>query len=385
MADRWLILAVLFLARTAMAYQFQSVVSAGPFIVDAFEIDFARLGTLIGLYMLPGIVIALPGGVLGQRFGDKRIVLLGLALMAIGGGLMAADSFLAVTSGRLLSGVGAVIINVLITKMVADWFAGQEIVVAMGILIASWPLGLALGLVSFPPIAAYGWKAVMLTSGGVAVACLLLVWLVYRDPPQLPARPLTLRIDLTAREWGLIVILGLIWGGYNAGYVVLIGFLPEQFTRQGFTLSEASQLVSLLGWVLIPSVPLAGFLAERVNRPIVLMTSSLLITALATMALPFANSPFVVFSVIVLVIGVPAGLIMALPAEVLPQEKRSAGMGVFYTCHYASMAVLPALAGVIRDHTNSPTAPILFVGALMAIAAAALVGVRPLLPLARAS
>ena len=46
------------------------------------------LGLLIGLYMLPGIVIALPGGMLGQRFGAKRVVLVGLALMTIGGALM---------------------------------------------------------------------------------------------------------------------------------------------------------------------------------------------------------------------------------------------------------------------------------------------------------
>jgi hypothetical protein len=28
--------------------------------------DYAALGTLIGLYMLPGLVLALPGGVLGR-------------------------------------------------------------------------------------------------------------------------------------------------------------------------------------------------------------------------------------------------------------------------------------------------------------------------------
>jgi hypothetical protein len=64
--SRWLMLLVLFVARTAMACQFQSVASTAPFLVDALAIDFARLGTLIGLYMLPGIFIALPGGMFGQ-------------------------------------------------------------------------------------------------------------------------------------------------------------------------------------------------------------------------------------------------------------------------------------------------------------------------------
>jgi MFS family permease len=145
--SRWLILLVLFIARTAMACQFQTVASTGPFLVESFAIDFAWLGTLIGLYMLPGIFIALPGGMLGQRFGARNLVLVGLLLMASGGALMGAStSLLTVAIGRLISGVGAVLINVLMTKMVTDWFAGREIITAMGILVASWPLGLALGL-----------------------------------------------------------------------------------------------------------------------------------------------------------------------------------------------------------------------------------------------
>ncbi len=87
--NRWLVLAILFLARTAMACQFQTIGSLGPILVDALGIEYARLGTLIGLYMLPGIVIALPGGLLGQWFGAKRMVLVGLALMTAGGAMRA--------------------------------------------------------------------------------------------------------------------------------------------------------------------------------------------------------------------------------------------------------------------------------------------------------
>src|SRR5215472_16055256 len=45
-AKRWIILLVLFLARTAMAYQFQTVGALGPILVDALKIDFVWLGTL---------------------------------------------------------------------------------------------------------------------------------------------------------------------------------------------------------------------------------------------------------------------------------------------------------------------------------------------------
>src|SRR5262245_38182851 len=145
-AKRWIILLVLFLARTAMAYQFQTVGALGPILVDALKIDFAWVGTLIGLYMLPGAIFALPGGLLGQRYGAKNLVLIGLSLMVAGGSLTATDSFPIVASGRLISGVGAVLINVVMTKMVTDWFASREIITAMSVFITSWPLGLAMGL-----------------------------------------------------------------------------------------------------------------------------------------------------------------------------------------------------------------------------------------------
>jgi len=86
--NRWLILATLFLVRTAMGFQFQAVASVSSFLVEDLAIDYARLGTLIGLYHLPGIALAFPGGLLGKRFGDKRVVAAGLGLMAFGGLLM---------------------------------------------------------------------------------------------------------------------------------------------------------------------------------------------------------------------------------------------------------------------------------------------------------
>ena len=184
--NRWTILALLFLARAAMGFQFQTVGSTAPVLVDTLALDYAALGTLIGLYMLPGVFIALPGGVLGARFGTKTVVVAGLALMAAGGVLMGlSTSFAGLSVGRLLSGTGAVLMNVLMTKMVTDWFAGREIGTAMAILISSWPLGLALGLLTFVPLAAWlGWQAVMHAAALMCGVWLIALAIVYRDPPE---------------------------------------------------------------------------------------------------------------------------------------------------------------------------------------------------------
>jgi hypothetical protein len=64
MNGRWLILAVLTFARTVMGFQFQSVAAISPFIIDYFQMSYAVLGTVIGLYLFPNAAVALPGGVL---------------------------------------------------------------------------------------------------------------------------------------------------------------------------------------------------------------------------------------------------------------------------------------------------------------------------------
>ena len=84
--QRWLILVVLFVARSSFGYQFQSVASSAPSIEAELHIGYAAIGTLIGLYTLPGTFLSLPGGVLGARFGDRTVCMTGLLLM-IGGGL----------------------------------------------------------------------------------------------------------------------------------------------------------------------------------------------------------------------------------------------------------------------------------------------------------
>jgi MFS family permease len=89
--------------------------------MDNFGIDLASVGALVGLFMLPGIVLAIPAGTLGGRFGDKRMVLFGLMLMAAG---TAASGFApdwnVMLAGRVLNGIGAVFLTVLMTKMVFD-------------------------------------------------------------------------------------------------------------------------------------------------------------------------------------------------------------------------------------------------------------------------
>jgi MFS family permease len=153
--QRWAMLAVLFLARATMAFQFQSVAAVAPLLSNELGITLADLGILIGIYLAPGIALALPGGMIGQTLGDRRAVLLGLGLM-LAGGIVAIliTNWPAQIIGRLIAGSGGVLLNVLLTKMAADWFVGFEIATAMAIFANAWPVGIAICLMVLPAIGA---------------------------------------------------------------------------------------------------------------------------------------------------------------------------------------------------------------------------------------
>jgi predicted MFS family arabinose efflux permease len=375
--NRWIILAVLFLARTAMAVQFQSVGSLGPILARDLAIDYAAVGTLIGLYMLPGVVIALPGGVLMQRFGATTIALAGLAAMATAGALMGmTTSFTVLVAGRLVSGTGAVLFNVALTKMTADWFVGREIVTAMSILIASWPFGIAVGLLAFVPLAAaYGWPAVMHAGAAFALASLVLLAIAYRDPPGATAgETARLELNLTGREWLLVLIAGAAWGLFNVAYIAIVSFAPDLYATRGYSLAAASALVSVLGWSLIVTIPLGGYAAEASRRTYAVTVAGLVLAAASTALLTTNFAPLTMFAMAALLIGLPAGPIMAMPAQALRAESRAPGMGIFYMCYYAAMALLPGVAGMARDLTGSPAAPVLFAAAMMMVTLVCVVG-----------
>jgi predicted MFS family arabinose efflux permease len=315
------------------------------------------------------VVIALPGGLLGRRFGDRRICAAGLALMILGGLLVGAGGgYGAALAGRLISGVGAVLFNLVLAKMATDWFAGREIVTAMGVILASWPFGIAVALVSQGALAAAaGWPAVMFATAALCAVALALVAGLYRTPPgadpaagaPAPGEAAPSRFP-PAREALPCVAAGVIWGGFNVGLVLFFSFGPPLLVERGHELVEAGALASLGLWVSMASLPLGGYLAERAGRPDAAIVVFSLAAGLALALLPVAPLPGLLCALFGLFIGPPAGAIMALPARALSLPNRAVGFGVFYTCYYAAMAVGPSIAGYFRDAWGTAAAALLF-------------------------
>jgi MFS family permease len=367
-------LLVLFIARTAMGFQFQSVASVSPLLVRDLAIDLALFGSLIGAWMLPGAVMAIPGGMLGGRFGDKRVALFGLVLMVIGSAVTAgSNEYLTALVGRIVSGTGAVLLNVLLAKMVADWFGDRDLATAMGILVVSWPVGIGLALVVLGPLSgAASWTFALQTSTGVCVAAFLLVALLYREPVTSSTKPVKLQpaSRLTRRELTFASLSGAVWAFYNVAYIIVVSFAPLLLADRGLAAANAALISSAATWPLVISIPLGGVLADRTGRGEAIMHACFLAMAVCMPFMLMAPSPLIMLAIIGLVVGPAAGIIMALPARVLRPEARSRGMGVYYTWYYIGMAVLPGIAGWCRDLSGVAAAPLMFASFLVIIAIA---------------
>lgn len=347
-----------------MAFQFQSVAVVAPLLGRDLGLGFADIGVLIGLYLVPGIVLALPGGAIGQRFGDKQVVLAGLGLMIVGGLVMALmPSWSAQVVGRLLSGVGGVLLNVLMSKMVTDWFSGREIATAMAIFVNSWPAGIAIALVALPPIAAsYGIETVFLAAVALVAFGAILLALTYSAPASTKVQSRGARPTMTT---GAAVILsGLIWGLYNLGFAMIFSFGPSLLTERGLQLTAAGSITSTVLWLTLASVPLGGVLADRTKRPYTILVAGCLAAALLLL-LATRVEPLPIFIATGIIVGLPAGAIMSLPARVLAAETRAVGMGLYYTIFYLAVGIGPTIAGWVAAKAGT-------IGATFAFGAAAL-------------
>jgi MFS family permease len=273
--------------------------------------------------------------------------------------------------GRVIAGAGAVVLNVLLTKMVADWFHDRHLASATAILIVSWPFGVGLALVVLGPLAvAASWNLAVQVTAWVCIVALLAVLLVYRTPPRSGAASHS-PSSLTRRDLAVALAAGLIWTFYNAAYILVVSFTPALLTARGAALSNAAVLASFATWPLIVSVPLGGYLADRTGRGQDIMVASLLGMALTMPAVLLVPSPLAALAVFGLVGGLAGGIIAALPGQALSSHARHLGLGIFFTLYYAGMALLPALAGWLRDRLQYDAAPFAF-GSLLAVLAAAL-------------
>ena len=122
-------------------------------------------------------------GAAADRFGERRILTLGLAV-AGAAGLGAASVHDPLQRWLLLFAVGASSssIHAASGRLILGWFGARERGLAMGIRQMGQPLGVGLAAIVLPSLAIAGTGNALAALGVACLASAALIWLVVRDP-----------------------------------------------------------------------------------------------------------------------------------------------------------------------------------------------------------
>lgn len=359
----WLV-AALALGRVAFGFQFQSVASLGPTLMGQYGLSYAALGTLIGLYMAPGILVALPGGVLGRRYGGRVLVGSGFVLMTLGA-LIAAGvgGPQGIGAGRLLAGMGAVALIVMQGKLAADRFTGTAFVTVMGLLVGMFPIGVGLSGLALAPIVAWGGPAAMFAIGAALSA---LSGLLLLGAPPGGGTAATFAWP-SKREVRLVLVAGLIWTAYNSGYYGFLSYVPSVLAARGHPPRLAALVLTVATWTNLPATLAGGWLSGRFGGARVLVWGTVAavgsIVGLAVLDWPL------LFGLVFGTLGsVQAGVIVALGTLSARPQNQAVGMGLFYTVYFLGVASFPGLCGLVGDAWGSPAAALFAAGLLGTLA-----------------
>ena len=189
---RWLALGVLALAQFLVVLDASIVNIALPVLGDQLAMDTVALAWVITAYVLPFGGLLLLGGRLADRYGHRRLFLIG----TVGFVVASALAGLSVSSGillgsRALQGASAALLAPAALALVTQLFpAAADRTKALGIWGAVAGIGSAAGvLLGGVLTAAIGWQAVFFVNVPIGILVVALIpFLITRDPASAPSR-----------------------------------------------------------------------------------------------------------------------------------------------------------------------------------------------------
>ena len=330
-----------------------------PSIQREFGMSFTQLGLFTGLYGLLAMLLSVPAGVSARRFGEKRVLGIGLLGVAAGSVLLGeAWSFESAIAFRGLTIFGyrfafvSVLIAVALTAPAS--LRGRT----MGVLGATSALASVVGApLGGVLVGEFGWRLAILGYAAMAVLGATVFWLFYRptsDDPKSAGHT----VHGTSRSafrspvvWMLALVVGL--GGF--GQFTVTYFVPSVADAlYGLNATAAGVIIST-GYLTAIVVNLGvGLLADRFNKLVVLGAVFILL-AVASASLAIENLlTFRVATATVIGLGfTAANQLYGLAGSVMPRREAGNAMGVVSLGAGLFGYFGPQMLGILRDQTGS--------------------------------
>jgi len=330
-----------------------SIMPVLPTLVRDLGVSPGAIGLVITSFTLPGVVLSPIAGVLADRLGRKRILVVSLVIFGVfGAACSLAPDFETLLYLRFLQGIGVAPIGVLNTTVIGDLYEGEDRVRAMGysaiVLSAGTALFPALGGI----LAMWGWQyAFLLPLSSLGLAFLAQLFLDNPEPRATVALKEYVKATfsvIAARNMVALFAITLLthiilYGPYITYFPILL--------EERFLLSPAS--IGLIGAIASLFTALAssqvGRLAGRF-RSIALLCASSVLFLLSMAVVPFLSNLWT-FALPVALLGASMGLgapvRIALLAELSPADSRGAIMSVNSMLLRLGQTIGPALMGLV--------------------------------------
>lgn len=338
--------------------------------MSEFHVSAGALGLMDSVQFLAYALLQVPVGILADRFGPNRFLIIGALTNGIGTLLtgLAAHAWLLFLA-RFLVGVGDATIFVNLVAVINQWFRAQEFVALLGVIGVAAGLGSLTATVPYALwIHAWGWRSLF-----VAVSLILLCLsgglyeVLVRRPKRMfegeiqragePVRPTSVREALrqtfTSRQ---AYALAMCHFGLVGTYVGFMGSWAVAYFMQVFHMarSAASAMVMLGLLGAMAGGPLTSWLASRFGHVKRLYTLVHAVTFLSWLVW-FASGmrPWLgLVSALLVLIGFGNGgssLTFAIVRQTFPVERVGVVSGFANMGGFVSAVLLPSLFGAVLD------------------------------------
>ena len=342
-------------AFAAMFVAFGIAYSYGAFLEEMradFGVGRAAGASFFSLTSLLYFGLGGVSGAAGDRFGQRRVLLVGAA--AFGLGLVAtarAGSLgVALAAYGLGVGIGVACAYVPMVALVGAWFERRR-TLALGVAVA----GIGVGTLVIPPataalIEAVGWRDAYLVLAAVGVAALGLCALAAAPPPvRGGAGSASLRDALRDAQYRRLYLATALLG---VPLFVPFVYLPSYAEDRGVDPVLAAGLIGAIGTASVAGRLALGALAAPLGL-LRVFHGCFLAMALSFVLWWVAGDSYAVLLVFAIVLGVGYGGYVALAPAVVAErfgvERLGALLGVLYTSAGLGSAVGPPAAGAVID------------------------------------
>jgi MFS family permease len=159
-----------------------------PYLTVAWRSDglsLAQIGLLVSAPLLGLMLTLIAWGGLADRFGERIVLTVGLAVGAAAlAGAAAASAVVAVGLWLVLAGGGTASVHAASGRLVLGWFPERQRGLAMGIRQMGQPLGVMVAALTLPRLSEHGTARAFAVLAAACAAAAVLIGVLVRDPAR---------------------------------------------------------------------------------------------------------------------------------------------------------------------------------------------------------